>query len=251
MWLNTDRVLYVGLLGTPSLRTFGSYTVYVSVNIPHRIAFEADHWQAGRLSIVPPGVPHRIASSEKMIVTLLIETETVSTAGLPACLRQRGIPTDELRLLAGMHAELAAIRGGAGKTYAGSAEFDKAFFGAALPSRALDPRIASVLTRMKNGCHQLHSAQECAGSICVSVSRFLHLFKEDVGIPFRNFRAWKRARSLLTYVKQDGNLTNIALDAGYPDSTHFSHSIRTVYGLTPRSILAGCRQLQLHSAVAG
>jgi AraC-like DNA-binding protein len=35
----------------------------------------------------------------------------------------------------------------------------------------------------------------------------------------------------------------VALDAGYPDSTHFSHSIRHVYGLKPRDLFAGSRRL--------
>ncbi|WP_309901090.1 hypothetical protein [Variovorax soli] len=38
----------------------------------------------------------------------------------------------------------------------------------------------------------------------------------------------------------------MALDTGYPDSTHFSHSIRQVYGLRPSDILAGSRRLAVH-----
>ena len=67
----------------------------------------------------------------------------------------------------------------------------------------------------------------------------------------RSFRTWHRARSLLYYVRQNSNLTDIALDAGYPDSTHFSHSIRQVYGLTPKSIIAGCRDLALFASRVG
>jgi AraC-like DNA-binding protein len=37
---------------------------------------------------------------------------------------------------------------------------------------------------------------------------------------------------------------------GYPDSTHFSHSVRQVYGLTPKSIFAGCRKLALYGSGA-
>ena len=50
---------------------------------------------------------------------------------------------------------------------------------------------------------------------------------------------------MLYFVTQNANLATIALDAGYPDSTHFSHSIRNVFGLTPKSIFAGCRKLAL------
>ena len=90
--------------------------------------------------------------------------------------------------------------------------------------------------------------RECAASVHLSFSRFLHLFKQETGMAFRAFRAWKRARSLLRYVRQTATLTDIALEAGYPDSTHFSHSIRQVYGLKPSDILAGSRRLALHDA---
>jgi len=50
---------------------------------------------------------------------------------------------------------------------------------------------------------------------------------------------------VLYFVTQNANLATIALDAGYPDSTHFSHSIRNVFGPTPKSIFAGCRKLAL------
>ncbi|HWV08043.1 MAG TPA: hypothetical protein VN156_00780, partial [Pseudomonas sp.] len=59
------------------------------------------------------------------------------------------------------------------------------------------------------------------------------------------FRTWRRARSLLHYVDRSHNLAQVALDIGYPDSTHFSHSIRQTYGLKPRDIFAGSRKLRL------
>ncbi|HEY1229584.1 MAG TPA: AraC family transcriptional regulator, partial [Ramlibacter sp.] len=103
-----------------------------------------------------------------------------------------------------------------------------------------------VIERLNADPAQSASAQECAGWVHLSFSRFLHLFKDEVGLPFRSFRAWKRARSLLRHVRQSSTLTDIALDAGYPDATHFSHSIRQVYGLRPSEILAGSRRLALH-----
>jgi AraC-like DNA-binding protein len=80
----------------------------------------------------------------------------------------------------------------------------------------------------------------------LSPSRFLHLFKEATGISFRSFRAWKRARHLL-HANQDINLAHLAQDIGYPDSTHFSHSIRRFYGLKPRAIFSGSRDLAIYS----
>ena len=63
---------------------------------------------------------------------------------------------------------------------------------------------------------------------------------------FRAFRAWKRARHLLHFVNEDINLAHLAQDIGYPDSTHFSHSIRRFYGLKPRAIFSGSRDLAIY-----
>jgi AraC-like DNA-binding protein len=91
------------------------------------------------------------------------------------------------------------------------------------------------------------TAASCAAEVGLSPSRFLHLFKEETGISFRSFRAWKRARHLLHFANQDINLAHLAQDIGYPDSTHFSHSIRRFYGLKPRAIFSGSRDLAIYS----
>jgi AraC-like DNA-binding protein len=45
-------------------------------------------------------------------------------------------------------------------------------------------------------------------------------------------------------------LLELLLDTGYPDSTHFSHSIRQVYGLKPKDIFAGSRRLAIYAQIA-
>jgi AraC-like DNA-binding protein len=125
-------------------------------------------------------------------------------------------------------------------------DFDAAFFGAALAPRSLDVRIRTVVDVIKRDPAAALSAQDCARSVNLSFSRFLHLFKREVDAPFRGFRLWKRARSLLHYVNRDANLAQVAQDTGYPDSTHFSHSIRQVYGLKPSDIFAGSRRLAIY-----
>ena len=60
MWLNADRVLYVGLHGEPSLRTLGAMSIYVSLKCPHKICIDGETWQETEFSVVPAGMPHRI-----------------------------------------------------------------------------------------------------------------------------------------------------------------------------------------------
>ena len=92
------------------------------------------------------------------------------------------------------------------------------FSASPLPARRLDARIARALEDMRNEPSGAATAQRCAALAGLSFSRFLHVFKAEVGTPFRRLRTWKRARSLLHHVTRDAHLVPVALDTGYPDS---------------------------------
>jgi AraC-like DNA-binding protein len=127
-----------------------------------------------------------------------------------------------------------------------TAEFDRMIFGAALAPRRLDPRVATAVARLVENPERPMAAEDCARAAGLSQSRFLHLFKDETGVSFRAFRAWKRARHLLHFVNEEINFAHLAQDIGYPDSTHFSHSIRRFYGLKPRAIFTGSRDLAIY-----
>jgi len=252
MWLTHQRVFYAGLLGAAAERTVGGHGVYVSPAgaPPNRLCIGGGAWQTGELLVVPPHVPHRVESAHPLIFNLLIESESVDPARLPGFLQHCG-PVDAPAFVQHMRDAHAQLLGLSGRQSFEGLEFDRIFFGEALAPRALDARIRKVIDAINADPAAPASAEECAASVHLSFSRFLHLFKQETGMAFRAFRAWKRARSLLRYVRQTSTLTDIALDAGYPDSTHFSHSIRQVYGLKPSDILAGSRRLALHDAAGG
>lgn len=246
MWLTPSRVFYAGLLGAASERTLGGHGIYLSpTGAPLRLRIGGGGWQSGELLVVPSQVPHQVATDHRLVLSLLIEPESVDPAQLPAYLQGCGpveAPAFAQRIRDG-HARLLEA---SGHESFDRFDFDALFFDRALEPRPLDARIRAVIERINADPAAPASAEECAAAVKLSFSRFLHLFKQETGATFRAFRAWKRARSLLHHVRQTGTLTDIALDTGYPDSTHFSHSIRQVYGLRPSDILAGSRRLALH-----
>ena len=259
MWLNNDRVFYAGLLGAVSQRTMGGWLVYVSLGAPIRIAVAAPGsaaglahaaWQSTDLAVLPPYTPHRVACDQRLICSLTVEPETVVEITLPAFMQQRNgaLPVDGAaaqRVVQRVRAAHAWLRQQGDAISLTTPSFDALCWGQPLPRRAIDARINRVLEQMRNSPSHTTTAQQFADAVGLSVSRFLHLFKAEVGTPFRSLRTWKRARSLLHHVKRETNLLHVALDAGYPDSTHFSHSIRQVYGLKPRDLFAGSRQLRV------
>jgi len=257
MWLNNDRVFYAGLLGAVSVRTMGGWLVYASLGAPLRIALgdaatgqldPAVPLSTTDLAVVPPYTPHRVACDQRLICSITIEPETIDETALPGWMRHHvgPVPTDHpeaAAMLQRVRSAHAWLRTHGRQIDLQTTGFDECFFGQRLVPRRIDPRIAGVLEDIRNDPSRSTTAQECATAVGLSFSRFLHLFKAEVGTPFRSLRTWKRARSLLHHVTRDTHLVHVALDTGYPDSTHFSHSIRHVYGLKPRDLFAGSRQL--------
>ena len=256
MWLNNDRVFYAGLLGQVSQRSLGGWGVYVAVGAPLRLALcgralaagAVQTWISTDLAVLPPNTPHQVRCDDRLICSLLIEPETVDEAALPAWMRQRNgvLPVDAeaaAAMVQRVRAAHAQLRSQGAAITLDTASFDELFFGQRLAPRRLDARIARVLDQIRNDPAQAYTAQQGATAAGLSFSRFLHLFKAEAGMPLRSLRSWKRARSLLHHVTREAHLVHVALDTGYPDSTHFSHSIRQVYGLKPRDLFAGSRRL--------
>ena len=250
MWITHDRVFYAGLLGAPVRHTKGAIIVYVAIEGRLRVRLSGGDWRPAELVVIQPYVPYEIACEGRHVLDILVEPETVDTGRLPALLKACG-PVHDPAFAARVRQVHQRLRDPAAGEALAPRDFDPLFFGESLPPRQLDPRIAAVLERIRHDPSAVAAAGSCAAAANLSFSRFLHLFKEEVGIPFRSLRTWKRARSLLQYVNRSTSLVYVALDIGYPDSTHFSHSIRQTFGLKPRDIFAGSRKLRIIGAPSG
>jgi AraC-like DNA-binding protein len=199
----------------------------------------------GELVAVAPNVRHTIASDYRSAICITIEPESVCDGTFENWERRlQGVERDSFAQRIRLAYEMLLTR--QCRTDIDSAEFDRMCFGEALPQRKLDPRVVRAIARIGKFSGEPVTADICATEAGLSASRFLHLFKQETGISFRSFRAWKRARHLLHFANQDLNLAHLAQDIGYPDSTHFSHSIRRFYGLKPRAIFSGSRDLAIY-----
>ncbi|VTU15364.1 Arabinose operon regulatory protein [Variovorax sp. SRS16] len=246
MWITPDRIFYAGLLGAPGVRTMGSLMIYVATEGSIRIAVGGGEWETGEMAIVHPYQPHQLLSEAMMINLIKIEAETMEIPSLPPLLARSGIVdapqfVERVRRRQRELCELGSLDD------LNSLDFDRFFFDRPLVPKVLDRRIQEIVEMIKRHPSAPSSAEECAEAAHLSFSRFLHLFKQEVGVSFRTFRKWKRARSVLRHVNEKANLAHVALDNGYPDSTHFSHCIKQVYGLRPKEIFAGSRRLVVYA----
>jgi AraC-like DNA-binding protein len=246
MLITPERVFYAGLLGRPSQRCSGGLNIYVSIQDGLRLTTADGHERHGEMVALLPNVRHTIASDHRSVLCIVIEPESVRPGALEELARRLDGPEGPSFIPRVRAAYFELLEHHAGREFS-SAEFDTLCLGEALPRRELDARIARAILQIGKFSGEPVTAASCAAEAGLSPSRFLHLFKEETGISFRSFRAWKRARHLLHFANQDINLAHLAQDIGYPDSTHFSHSIRRFYGLKPRAIFSGSRDLAIYS----
>ena len=245
MFVGPDRVFYAGLLGRPRRRSLGALAIVAAVDGRIRVTVEGQPMREVTAAVIPAYTPHSIEADHLCVSAILIEPESVDAATLAT------IETDwnsrcDIAVAETMRAARRDLLASAARHPMKAEDVDRAVFGTVLPPRDLDPRIARVLQLMADDPGSTLSASDQAEMVNLSVSRFLHLFKDETGVPLRALRAWKRARHLLNYANESLNMAHLALDIGYPDSTHFSHSIRRFYGLKPRAIFSGSRELAIY-----
>ena len=251
MLITPERVYYAGLLGRPRARCSGAFNIYVAIEGGLWLTTADGRETYSELAAVLPNERHTIASDYRSVLSLVIEPESVPPGVFEDLVKRLSGP-EGVAFASRIRAAYAALRERKDNDMGGNdisnAEFDQLCLGEALPKRELDSRVARSIVQIGKFCGEPVTAASCAAEAGLSPSRFLHLFKEETGISFRSFRAWKRARHLLHFANQDINLAHLAQDIGYPDSTHFSHSIRRFYGLKPRAIFSGSRDLAIYTS---
>ena len=220
MLITPERVFYAGLLGRPRARCSGAFNIYVAIEGGLWLTTGDGRETHGELAAVLPNVRHTIASDYRSVLSFVIEPESVAP----------GVFEDLVERLSGpqracfanrIRAAYAELRRRQSVDDVSNTELDSLCLGEALAQRALDPRVARSIVQIGKFSGEPVTAASCAAEAGLSSSRFLHLFKEETGISFRSFRAWKRARHLLHFANQDINLAHLAQDIGYPELDAF------------------------------
>ncbi len=70
-------------------------------------------------------------------------------------------------------------------------------------------------------------------NICLSKSRFLHLFKQNLGIDLKNYLLLKRLEKTYYFVTtQKMSITDAAILSGFSSPSHFSEACKQHYGIS-------------------
>jgi AraC-like DNA-binding protein len=108
-----------------------------------------------------------------------------------------------------------------------------------------DERIQNVLDYIKKNIDTDINTHTLMEASCLSESRLLHLFKELVGLPIRNYILWCRIQIAFKQVIEGGSLTEAAYCAGFSDQAHLTRTFVTAIGAPPSSLLKNSKFVQV------
>lgn len=98
----------------------------------------------------------------------------------------------------------------------------------------LDERILFALQYIEE-CETLNQDvyETLSSRVCLSKSRFFHLFKENAGIDLKHYLLLKRMEKAYQYVtKKQMSITDAAIMSGFSSASHFSEACKQHYGIS-------------------
>lgn len=109
----------------------------------------------------------------------------------------------------------------------------------------LEPRVQNVI----NSIHQLPekniSVSYLASIAYLSESRFMHIFKEQVGIPIRSYLLWFWMIKAIKHIMSGATFTDAAHQTGFTDSAHFCHVFKRMFGMKLSDVFKNSNYIQL------
>lgn len=227
VWLWPGQALYSG----PGLglepHSGAVWCLAVGVDGPLTVRVGAQRIRA-RTALIPPRLTHHLTMTGPLVSCYLDPASQRSTA----C---RGQFSDfhgdigishsaEAQLLAPPTDDMAALR----------------WLDIAAPSdvQVIDPRIELAAKQVRDAPAAAVSAAELAASVGLSESRFLHLFRQEIGSSLRRYRLWSRLILAGTQIAAGQNLTTAAVEAGFASPSHLADRFKTTFGLSATQLLA-------------
>ncbi len=107
------------------------------------------------------------------------------------------------------------------------------------PSRRLDERVTRVLAAIRGSDQLRISIDEAAAMACLSPSRFAHLFKQQVGLPFRRYMLWRKLTRAMLVIGRQQTISTAAHEADFSDAAHLTRTFYQMVGLPPSLLMRG------------
>ncbi|HHP7240649.1 MAG TPA: helix-turn-helix transcriptional regulator [Cyclobacteriaceae bacterium] len=120
-------------------------------------------------------------------------------------------------------------------------------FRKARPLLQKDKRIEDVLAFISKHIDQNITSERLMEVAHLSESRLLHLFKEEMGLPIRNYILWLRLQMVVELILEGNSLTTASYKAGFSDQAHMTRTFSNMIGVPPSLISENSKFVQVYT----
>jgi AraC-like DNA-binding protein len=204
------------------------------------ICEEGGDWRSGRGIIVPPNVVHSYAGQSAFTAMLFIDPDSIEGVWLRSTIGDHTTIVPDSRV----NPAADALRRFCASPFAMD-------FGALIrsiveslcagvpPARHADPRVRKVLDAIASSDDLRLSLEQVAASVYLSPTRFQHLFKQQVGLPFRRYMLWRKVTRAMIAIARERTLSAAAQRADFSDAAHLTRTFHQMFGLAPSVMMQG------------
>jgi AraC family transcriptional regulator len=107
------------------------------------------------------------------------------------------------------------------------------------PSRRLDQRVTKVLESIQASNDLRISIDDAAAMAFLSPSRFAHLFKQQVGLPFRRYLLWRKLTRAMLAIGKERTIAAAAHASDFADAAHLTRTFYQMFGIPPSVMMRG------------
>ena len=115
----------------------------------------------------------------------------------------------------------------------------RAFCAGAPPSRRLDERVTKVLRKIREADELRMSLESAAALVHLSPGRFAHLFKDQLGLPFRRYMLWRKLTRAMLAIGRHSSIAEAAHASDFADAAHLTRTFHQMFGIPPSVMMRG------------
>jgi AraC-like DNA-binding protein len=205
------------------------------------ICGEDNRWRRAPGIIVQPDVVHSFNCSGAMGAMLFVDPESNEGAWLHRALEQEIAVVPDARLASSVSELRTFIEQPIESMEVADLirQCVHALSPGAPPARHLDQRITNVLDSIRARDDLRVSLDEAAQLAFLSPSRFAHLFKDQVGLPYSRYMLWRKLTRAMVAIASERTIAAAAHAADFADAAHLTRTFYQMVGMAPSVLMRG------------
>lgn len=202
---------------------------------------EGTDWFRAQAILIDSNVPHAVQDFEGKQVTCGISPDAVRGSNLQTKLLQgkkiMTLPAEKFERWWPVFTDMVENNTPCYQAFEVCDEMIDSLTGKEEFHGVIDSRILDTIYHIHESLHDNISAESLAGRVHLSTDRFLHLFKEQLGLPLRQYVLSQRCIVATRAFLSGMPLKQAAYEGGFSDPAHFSRTFSQLNGARPSDYL--------------